>query len=304
MSLFCNYTFLSTFISVRFLFVFILFFNLIALGDSDSALNKDHSLIIHDLENLRSASIGELLPEGDTMTQSLINSPIPKLKNSKLGQILSRYYDRCLGGADHWDSIKSTKLSANLNTLSGIYQYESITKKPNLYKISLSLEGQTNVIAFDGTHAWQKQTSEDTDESVSGTQSAENLDRIVNKTELARYLLYPFKKDKAYQYLGTNREFNTVCFKIRVYTDQDFIIDYFIDVQSYLIVTIQVLDQLKKYSPVVLRYFDYRKVDGIYFAHKIEAFIDGQWDSLMDVQSIATNVGAVSWMFDLREENK
>jgi hypothetical protein len=266
--------------------------------DLDLGLDLGLGLVNHDLKNLEIAPTNgnELLPEGSIRTQSLVNSPMPKLKASKLGQILTRHYNQCLGGADYWETIKSIKISADLNTLNGIYQYESVTKKPNLYKISLSSKGQTSLIAFDGTSIKQKQISE---EGILSPQIAIKFDRMINETELPRYLLYPLQAGKAYQYLGTVREFNTVCYKIRLFLDQNFAIDYFLDVESHLIVTIQVFDTLKEFKPILIRYFDYQLIDGIYFAHKIESYISQQWDSLLSINSIATNVGAAKWMFNL-----
>ena len=45
---------------------------------------------------------------------------MPELKQSQLGKILTRYYNNCLGGADHWKAINSFKVSAELNTANGI----------------------------------------------------------------------------------------------------------------------------------------------------------------------------------------
>ncbi|MFL2848169.1 MAG: hypothetical protein ACJZ9B_04250 [Coraliomargaritaceae bacterium] len=281
---------------LAFLCFFLLFLNFNVYGKGDSEALDPHDLVIHDLKDLEIASIDKLLPEGVIRTQSLTNSPMPKLKASKLGQILTRHYDNCLGGANYWKTVKSIKISADLNTLSGIYQYESVTKKPNLFKISYSLKEKTYLIAFDGTNIRHKQISK---EGVLAPDIANEFDRMVNETELPRYLLFPLQAGKAYQYLGTVREFNTVCYKIRLFTDQNFVIDYFLDVKSCLIVTIKVLDTLKKFDPILIRYFDYQLIDGIYFAQKIESFINGQWDSLLSVNSIATNVGAARWMFNL-----
>ena len=289
-----NYTIVSNFVSMLLSFFFLLMLVQKAYGENVPPLNPQHESVPQDLVT---ASIDELLPEGVLMTQSLVNSPMPKLKNSKLGKILTRHYNKCLGGADHWKTIKSVKISADLDSLTGFYEYESVTKNPNLYKISLSLDGQTRIFAFDGTDIRQKQISE---EGITTPIKAGNLKRTINGTQLPRYLLYPLQAGKAYQYLGTVREFNTVCYKLRLFTDQNFVIDYFLDVESCCIVTIKVIDRLEEFSPVLIRYFDYRLIDGIYLAHKIESFINEQWDSTLKVNSAITNAGTASWMFDLK----
>lgn len=271
-------------------------------GESNLELNQEQLNIEQKPEPQDSdiASFNNLLPEGVLITPSLTNSPMPRLKQSKLGQILTRYYNRCLGGADHWKTIKSIKISASLNTASGPYQYVSIIKKPNLYKIIISAEETTNSYAFDGTNKWQKRTSK---EEESFAEVTPQMNRMLFEPELASFLLYPFRKGKDFQYIGTVREFNTVCYKIRLVSDLGYLIDYFIDVETYFIVTVQITDTLNEFSPVLIQYSDHRLVEGIYFAHKKTTFLDNQWDSSSTVEAIATNVGAATWMFNLEDNS-
>ena len=265
-----------------------------AYGESSSSSLNDN-----DSKELSTLSIDNLLAENILITESLINASMPELKQSELGKVLTRYYNQCLGGADHWATIKSIKISADLDSTTGIYQYESINKKPNSYKIAISYDGVTNIVAFDGNNKWQKQIS---DEGVFFPEIIPQMDRMVNETELSSYLLFPLLKEKAFQYKGTVREFNTVCHRISLFAEQDYLIDYFIDVESYFIVSIKLTDTLREFSPVLIRYSDYQKVDGLYFAHKIETFVDGKWDSTLKVNSINTNVGALDWMFRLLDK--
>ena len=74
----------------------------------------------------------------------------------------------------------------------------------------------------------------------------EDIDRIVNETQITSYLLFPFSHGKVFQYRGTVRESNFVCHQIRLYTKSSFIIDYYIDVESYNIITACIVDKLKK----------------------------------------------------------
>ena len=134
------------------------------------------NLKAHGEDNAVTESTNELLPHGVLITQSLINSAIPELRQSQLGKILTRYYNNCLGGADHWKTIKSFKVSAELNTANGIQAYESIHKKPNLYKTAISSGETTNIVAFDGNNKWQKQIS---GEEWSYPKIAPNLHRMI-----------------------------------------------------------------------------------------------------------------------------
>lgn len=280
-----------------------LFISVKAYGEMTTVLPQEHEQV-HDsvqqsrIQDIETASINQLLPEGVLITQSLIDSPMPMLKNSKLGKLLTRYYNKCLGGADNWQTIKSIKISANLDTIMGIYQYEAFIKNPNLYKISISSEGSTDIVAFDGNSKWQKHSTEEEDFFP---EISPEMKRTIYEPELATFLLYPLQKGKAFQYIGTVREFNTVCHHLRLFSEQGYLIDYFIDVESYFIVTVQIIDTLKEFSPVLIRYSDHRLVEGVYFAHNIESFLDGQWDSTLNVQSITFNSGVANWMFNLED---
>ena len=278
------YTILSTFASILLFAFFFLTIHFKAHGESNSA----------------TVSTNEFLPEGALITQSLIDSAMPELKQSQLGKILTRYYKDCLGGADHWKAIRSFRVSAELNTANGIENYESIFKKPNFYKIAISSEDRTNIVAFDGNNKWRKQIS---GEEWSYPEIAPQMRRMIHEPELATYLLYPLQTGKTYQYNGTVRENNTVCFKVSLLTKQKYLIDYFIDVESYCIVSIKIIDKLKEFSPVLIKYSDHRLVDGVYFAHKIKYHIDGEWDSTLEVKEIDTNVGAANWMFHLKNDS-
>ena len=278
------YTILSYFASIFLFAFFFLIIHFKAQGES----------------NLVTVSTNELLPEGALITQSLIDSAMPELKQSQLGKILTRYFKDCLGGADPWKAIRSFKVSGELNTSNGIQTYESIFKKPNFYKIAISSEDKTNIVAFDGNNKWQKQIS---GEEWSYPEIAPQMRRMIHEPELATYLLYPLQTGKTYQYKGTVRENNTVCFRVSLHIDQGYLIDYFIDVESYCIVSIKIIDKLKEFSSVLIRYSDHRLVEGVYFAHKIKYYIDGRWDSTLDVKEITTNVGAANWMFYLKSDS-
>ena len=293
------------FVSVPTLFLCLFFFflNSNIHGEDEFKAFESNGTLSYNLKTLKDRSIDALLPEGLLLTQSLVDTEMPKLKASELGKILTRYYNKCLGGANYWKTIKSIKISGDLNTLNGVYQYESVIKKPNLYKISLSTAGATNIIAFDGNSILQKFMSNYSNLTRKLSSEDNTLDRIVNETELPRYLLYPLRSDKAFQYLGTVRKFNTVCYKLRLFTDQNFIIDYFIDVESYLIVTIQVLDTLNIFSPASIEYSEYRLVDGAFYAHKIKSYLNDVWDSTLNIYAITPNVGAPNWMFYLKDDS-
>ena len=71
------------------------------------------------------------------------------------------------------------------------------------------------------------------DEEWSYPEIALKCSRMIHEPELFTYLLYPLQKGKTFN-INTVRENNRVCFKISLSLKQGYIIDYFIDVESYL----------------------------------------------------------------------
>ena len=253
------------------------------------------NLKVHGESNLALPSTNDLLPEESILSRSIIDAEMPKLKQSQLGKVLTRYYNRCLGGAAHWETIKSYKVSGDLNTENGIQGYESIFKKPIFYKVITSTEEVVNILGFDGSKKWQQQIK---GEEWTYSKIAPNLQRMIYEPELAFFLLFPFQSGKIFNYYGTERKDNAVCHKVRLLTKQGFLINYYIDVESYFIVSIEVTDKIKEFSSVSIKYSDHRLVDGVYFAHMIKFYVNEQLESILKVNEITTNIGAVNWMFD------
>ena len=281
---------------IRYLFrlIFISFGSLFAFEKSFSE-NNISQCVIAAHNNQEVSSIDDLLPGNVLVTESLINSAMPDLKQSKLGKVLTRYYKRSFGGATNWDKIKSVKISGYLKSLSKVYEYESISKKPNLYKLSISFDGAVNEIAFKGKDLTRKRILA---RDYFPLWILDQTDKQAIPTEIFSNLLFPLRKNIGYKYFGVVRKFNSVCHQIRFF-DSHSIIDYFIDVESYFINSIIIDDANKESNPVIISYSDYRITDGVYFAHSIETFIDGELHASLNIDSVATNVGALNWMFIL-----
>ena len=276
-----------------FLFAEISIFNVYGLELPDTqteTINLDEAIF--------KKSYNDLLPGEAVISEYLLNSPMPELKDSQIGRILTNHYNKCLGGRDHWKTIKSIKVSGTLSTEEGLCSYEAISKKPNLYKIKVSSDKLTNIVAYNGKKISQKQIAND---EVFLSEISEDIDRIVNETQITSYLLFPFSHGKVFQYRGTVRESNFVCHQIRLYTKSSFIIDYYIDVESYNIITACIVDKLKKFNTVSFQYSDHRLAKGISFAHKIDISVNGKWDSSISINNIKTNIGAMKWMFSLKD---
>ena len=248
---------------------------------------------------LEDEKTNRLIPEGVERIQALEEIAMPKLYPSKLGQVLSRYYSEGLGGSETWDQIKSLRTKGELLDANGeIFSYESLVKKPHYLKIDIRAEeGGNYTISFDGQNAWEKLPNQT--EAVRLDLQDPSARLLIHSAKYSNYLLYPLSLDKSLEYLGTKREDNSVCHWIRVQTDLGFVLDYYIDVQSYKEVKVVLRDHLNTENASIISYLDYKDVNGFPMAHEIISEKSGERVSALKIKSTEMNVGVLKWMFDL-----
>ena len=251
--------------------------------------------------------INRLLPDGFELTEVLEQMAMPELYPSKLGLVMSRYY-KALGGLENWSQIKSLKITGELIAANKgePLSYVSISKKPNLLKMEVDASSGTSseegkeggyALSFDGQNAWMKFFSEKSAIRLDPDDSKVRL--LKQSAEFASLLLYPFRPDKSFEYLGTTREENSVCHWIRVRTKSQFIVDYYIDAQYYKEVKVVLNDSLSSEGGLTIQYLDYKTIDGIPIAHKVITEKAGQEESRLIINSVEKNVGVLKWMFKL-----
>ena len=251
--------------------------------------------------------INRLLPDGFELTEVLEQMAMPELYPSKLGLVMSRYY-KAFGGLENWSQIKSLKITGELIAANKgePLSYVSISKKPNLLKMEIDASSGTSseegkeggyALSFDGQNAWMKFFSEKSAIRLDPDDSKVRL--LKQSAEFASLLLYPFRSDKSFEYLGTTREENSVCHWIRVRTKSQFIVDYYIDAQYYKEVKVVLKDGLSSEGGLTIKYSDYKTIDGFPIAHKVITEKAGQEESALIINSVEKNVGVLKWMFKL-----
>ena len=249
-------------------------------------------------DDLSNEKINRLLPEGFELTKALEESPMPELYPSKLGQVLTRHYNEGLGGFEKWKQFKSVKMKGTVETAEGgFYGYESLLKKPNYLKMVLFLEEGDHILAFDGVNAREKSPVSDSAVLLKPDDPKSRL--IKQSAQFGNYLLYPFDSNKTIEYLGTERKADSVCHWIRVELDNHFIIDYFIDVQTYKEVKVVLHDLVDSENNSSIQYSNYKSINGLPIAHEIRSEKFEKWASTLTINSVDINVGSLHWMFDI-----
>lgn len=251
-------------------------------------------------ENQQYDPQNRLLPENYERSRVLSDSAMPELYDSKLGKILTRYYNEGLGGIEQWAQVNSIKMKGTIEIEDREWDYESIAKKPNMLKVRIFKNREELEITTNGVQVWRKSPTQ-TEAAVIDPDSA-LAKEVIHSSVFSGFLLFPFESGKTISYLGTEREEGQLCHIIRVELKEGFSLDYFIDVQSYKeIKVIQKNDDLGLNGSTVV-FSDYREVGGLQLPFKVTTLKGGQQHSFLHVDVATLNVGAMEWMFNLGTE--
>ena len=75
------------------------------------------------------------------------------LSAQSLDEVLTNYYEN-IGGVDAWKSLQSTKTVGTANQMGMEFPFEMVMTRPNKQKLTVDIQGQQFVEAFDGSTAW------------------------------------------------------------------------------------------------------------------------------------------------------
>ena len=231
----------------------------------------------------------------DQITSSLRQTAMPELSEGRLARTLTRYYHEALGGPDQWDGISSLKMSGSLKLEQGEFELMILKKKPVSLKMTFRNNEREFVLGYDGETAWR------TTHHAEGTETelmGETETRIfIHKAMFSDYLTYPLASGKKIEYVETASVEGNACHHVRVTLDNDYQVDYFLDLVSFLAVQIINTD-LRTGSTERNVYKNYDRESGMPVARHIESFEDGEWVSTTIFNKIKVNAGLVPWMFE------
>jgi outer membrane lipoprotein-sorting protein len=240
----------------------------------------------------------EILQVPADVSSILREQAMPKFGDSNLEKILSRYYMQGLGGAEVWSQISSMRLKGTIRFDGAEFKMRCYQRKPNRLKMILEgTKGQHVVLGYDGKEAWQHMPTADSPGVLMPSADAR---RFIHSAVFGNYLLYPYRVGKTIEYLGTVRENDTVCYQIRVVLGNEFTVDYFIDIRTYLDLKIVNRD-LKLNTTTELICDDFRMVEGFPVAHKVESVTGDNQKTVLNLSQVDFNIGLTDWMFDRPE---
>ena len=253
--------------------------------------------ILFSLSPLTAEVKNECLQVPDDITASQREAAMPELGNSNLEKLLTRYYQLGLSGSDTWSGIYSIRLKGTLALIDKEFKMSCYQRKPNRLKMILDSSHGQIVLGYDGKEAWQHMPETN---SPAALMSADEARRFIHSSVFGNYLLYPYRSGKTIEYLGTTREMDTVCHRIRVVMQNSYSVDYYIDVRSYLDVKIVNRD-LKFNTSTTLLCSDFRTINGFPVAHKVVSKTDEGVETTLTLEQVDFNIGLTDWMFNRPE---
>ena len=222
---------------------------------------------------------------------SLPRKAMPELGESQLARILSRYYNIGLGGLKTWEQINSLKITGTLTLAEGPLKLYAYQRKPNLFKLTLCRGEFEMVLGYDGETAWRIKPGQSPEHMP-----AKQARSFIHNSIFGNYLLYPHTNGKKIEYIGTVTVDKEHCHHIRVQLNNDYQVDYFFSVSSYLDVKVIHTD-LQSGSTNSIFYRDYIRVSGIPISTYSQNYEGDKWQSTLRIEDVKHNLGLTPWIF-------
>ena len=239
----------------------------------------------------------ERLQVPDSITANQRETAMPKLGNSNLEKLLTRYYELGLGGSDIWSGIYSMRLKGTLAFGGNEFKMRCFQRKPDRLKMILDSPHGQIVLGYDGVEAWQHLPETN---SPAVLMSADEARRFIHSSIFGNYLLYPYRSGKTIEYLGTTREMDTVCHRIRVRLQNNFTVDYYINVRTLLDIKIVNRDE-KLNTSTTLMCEDYRIINGFPVSFRVISTTEDGVETTLSLDQVDFNVGLTDWIFNRPE---
>ncbi len=182
------------------------------------------------------------------------------------------------GGADKIDAIKTLKLEGKLR-IAGQYEllFKEFKKEPDSVRDEATLQGLTQIQAWDGNEAWQISPFQGRRDPE--RMSADDAKSLADDASIGGPLANRAAETSNIEYLGTEDIDGTLAHKLKT-TRKNGDVEYiYLDPDYFL--EIRTVDQLVVRGTQVesvTDYGDYERVNGVYFPLSISSYTKGGGD--------------------------
>ena len=173
------------------------------------------------------------------------------------------------GGIDKLKAVMTIKISQTIKAGGFQTEIRVENKRPDKIREEVSLQGLTEVLAYDGKVGWVVNPfSGRRDPEV---MSQDDLKGVQDSADIDGPLVDYAQKGHKAELLGHDSVEGTDCYKVRLTLKNGDVRTYFLDTDSFLEIKIELQTTVRGTVQESELYFgDYEKVDGMYFPFAIE----------------------------------
>lgn len=215
-------------------------------------------------------------------------------------EIIRKYYTHA-GGPIAWKEIFSMRMTGRATIQGAEYPITIVTRRPNLRKMELSIQGKIVAEGFNGVYAWGLNPflPDPTPYKKTPAESAE-IARQMFEDDLISYAEKGFKL----LFLGEEIVDSIKTYKIKLIRNEKEELTYYLDAVKCLPLKLRSLSTEGPFSGQMSEILlsDYRKVQNFMFPFSIIQKIDGETLFQMKMDKIELNVASDKLMFEIPEK--
>ena len=174
------------------------------------------------------------------------------------------------GGIDKIKAISTLRMTGRLQQGSLTIQFNRIAKAPNLLRDAATIQGMTQIQAYDGATGWQISPFEGRkDPELLGE---DDLRDVVENADFHGPLIDYQKKDNRIEYMGHDTVDGDDAYRLKVTLANGDIIYYFLDPDTYLEIRTEKTQFIRgSVHETFTNLGSYKQVAGVYFPFSIES---------------------------------
>jgi outer membrane lipoprotein-sorting protein len=204
------------------------------------------------------------------------------------------------GGADKLKAIDSSRITCTATLQGRPTTMTILAKRPNLARQEITVDGQTLVIAYDGSHAWMINPSTGADPVQLPDSAAAG---IRDQAQFDSPLLGYASGDTKVTFAGTETIDGHQTYHLKVTPKGSGTRDYFVDADSGLERRVDTTATQNGMSGTLsFSMSDYRNVDGVMMPFALAQTFNGQPTATLEIQKIELNVPLDDSLFRLGDK--
>ncbi|HBY61072.1 MAG TPA: hypothetical protein DEH78_14715 [Solibacterales bacterium] len=218
-------------------------------------------------------------------------------------QIVAKHFE-ALGGAANLKAIQSVKMTGK--AVMGGGQMEApmtlMTKRPNLMRADLMVQGQNITQAFDGTTAWAVIPFQSMEPQKS---SAEDTESMAENADLDGPLMDYAAKGNKLELIGKEDVEGSPAYKLQLTRKNGKTESYYLDAASFLLIkTTARRRQMGQELDIEIFPGNYKKVGKVMMSHSLEQKANGKPFMTMSFDTIELDVPMDAAQFKMPEPKK